>query len=87
MGFMKKAMLLGGIPVRPSTKRERSRKANIRAARALERQTQLMEQQAQRQPVPTAPPPQGPPAGWYADPHGQAPQRWWDGARWTEHVQ
>lgn len=22
-------------------------------------------------------------AGWYADPWGQAPLRWWDGARWT----
>ena len=26
-----------------------------------------------------------PPAGWYTDP-GSAGQRWWDGARWTEHV-
>lgn len=30
--------------------------------------------------------PQGPPAGWYPDPHGQATQRWWDGTRWTEHT-
>ena len=28
-----------------------------------------------------------PPAGWYNDPHGSPAQRWWDGARWTEHVQ
>ncbi|GLY06786.1 DUF2510 domain-containing protein [Actinoplanes sp. NBRC 101535] len=27
------------------------------------------------------------PAGWYADPHGLPAQRWWDGHRWTEHVQ
>ncbi len=32
------------------------------------------------------------PAGWYADPAPAAPgappmQRWWDGQRWTEHVQ
>ena len=26
------------------------------------------------------------PAGWYADPSESTAQRWWDGARWTEHV-
>lgn len=25
-------------------------------------------------------------AGWYADPAGRHPHRYWDGARWTEHV-
>ena len=25
-------------------------------------------------------------AGWYHDPHGSAPLRWWDGARWTDHI-
>lgn len=24
--------------------------------------------------------------GWYADPQNPAMQRWWDGARWSEHV-
>lgn len=24
-----------------------------------------------------------PPAGWYADPHGAATERYWDGSRWT----
>jgi hypothetical protein len=24
--------------------------------------------------------------GWYADPHGQARLRWWDGQRWTDHT-
>jgi hypothetical protein len=32
-------------------------------------------------------PPVGPPAGWYADPHGRPVLRWWDGWRWTEHAQ
>lgn len=86
MGFMKKALLLGGVPVRPSTKRERSQKANIRAARDMRRQTQLMEE-AQRAEAPAPPAPQGPPAGWYNDPQGQAEQRWWDGTAWTEHTQ
>ena len=28
----------------------------------------------------------GVPPGWYADPVGGWDLRWWDGARWTEHV-
>ncbi len=27
-----------------------------------------------------------PPAGWYADPSGRWPHRWWDGLRWTDNV-
>lgn len=27
-----------------------------------------------------------PAAGWFADPHGQARLRYWDGAAWTGHV-
>lgn len=40
-------------------------------------------------PAPTqpAPPPAGPPAGWYANPENPAQSRWWDGLRWTEHIQ
>ena len=28
----------------------------------------------------------GPPADWYADPHGIARLRYWDGAAWTDHT-
>src|SRR5665647_2142554 len=31
--------------------------------------------------------PQAAPAGWQPDPYGQAQWPYWDGARWTEHVQ
>ena len=27
-----------------------------------------------------------PPPGWHPDPTGAAPQRWWDGTRWTERT-
>lgn len=30
--------------------------------------------------------PTGPPPGWYNNPEGEG-TRWWDGAKWTEHVQ
>jgi len=29
----------------------------------------------------------GPPPGWYSDPSGSPTDRWWDGTKWTEHVQ
>jgi hypothetical protein len=37
--------------------------------------------------APVAPAPQAAPAGWQADPYHQAQWRYWDGTRWTEHVQ
>ncbi|NEK59906.1 DUF2510 domain-containing protein [Geodermatophilus sabuli] len=33
-----------------------------------------------------APAPSGPPPGFYTDPQGLAPMRWWDGYAWTEHT-
>ena len=27
-----------------------------------------------------------PPAGWYPDPNEASQQRYWDGAKWTEHI-
>lgn len=39
----------------------------------------------QQNPMPPVPypPPQLPPAGWYADPSGEASLRYWDGRQWT----
>ncbi len=34
-----------------------------------------------------APTPSAPPAAWYPDPQNPSLNRWWDGARWTEHSQ
>jgi hypothetical protein len=39
------------------------------------------------EPVPVPIPHSGAaPPGWYPDPGGQWPFRWWDGAGWTEHT-
>ncbi len=37
-------------------------------------------------PAPPAPPSPTIPAGWYSDPAARHEHRFWDGARWTEHV-
>ena len=39
------------------------------------------------QPAAAASPAQAQPAGWYADPRGEARLRWWDGQTWTENTQ
>lgn len=41
---------------------------------------------AQAEDVSPAAPPPLPPADWYADPHGVARLRYWDGQAWTEHT-
>ena len=33
------------------------------------------------------PPSSPPPRGWYPDPAGGSAWRWWDGQRWTEHLE
>ncbi|WP_179714670.1 DUF2510 domain-containing protein [Petropleomorpha daqingensis] len=35
---------------------------------------------------PPVPQPSGPPPGWYVDPQGVAPLRWWDGFTWTQYT-
>jgi hypothetical protein len=37
-------------------------------------------------PWPPGAPFPAPPPGWYPDPSGRHEHRYWDGARWTEHV-
>ena len=49
--------------------------------------TAAVQAAAQPAPPPTTPAPPPPlPPPWGADPHGRHQHRWWDGARWTEHV-
>jgi Protein of unknown function (DUF2510)/Domain of unknown function (DUF4328) len=35
---------------------------------------------------PSPSPSQTPPPGWYTDPWGQGPLRWWDGTTWSSHT-
>ena len=47
----------------------------------------MIPQQSATSPYPASahPAPMAPP-GWYADPWGHAPMRWWDGYRWTAYL-
>jgi hypothetical protein len=40
-----------------------------------------------QEPPSYGPPPPGPPAGWYPDPHGLQVMRWWDGTQWGPQTQ
>lgn len=66
------------------TQTKLARKDARKRAKATARQTRIMTAQAgyaaRAATTPTAP------AGWLADPLARWELRWWDGARWTEHV-
>lgn len=61
------------------------RMASLYPSQQRQRQRDSGSRERLREPQPQAPPPQGPPAGWYQDPDGTGTQRWWDGQTWTEH--
>lgn len=86
---------------RRDRKQLKATKAQTRAALTLAdrqaalHQQQMAEQRRQHaaqlgalQQVPSSPPPKPPPAGrWGTDPSGKWAKRWYDGSRWTEHVE
>lgn len=63
---------------------------DLAALSRLARHREPVQPQPWQVPVPAAAPllPVGPaaPPGWFADPSGRHAGRWWDGTRWTEHV-
>ncbi len=63
--------------------REFAAKVNTMAANALRETPRAPSVIASGGPVPAPP---GTPADWLADPTGRADLRYWDGAKWTEHV-
>lgn len=64
---------------------KRANKLTEQQTAAIERQTAALERATQVAPVASpAPTPTGPPPGFY---QLDGVHRWWDGTRWTEHVQ
>jgi len=66
---------------RPSVRSQEAMEAALAAQDAeVERAEAAAPQKAQNAAKPASP------AGWYADPRMVDTQRYWDGAKWTEHV-
>lgn len=86
MGLIRKALFFGSpVPVvHLRSKKEKVMRNTAATARELRRLN--AESNVPPPPAPR-PAPQGPPPGWYVDPHGSGQQRWWDGTTWTEHIQ
>lgn len=103
MGIIRKTMSVstaGLIDFRSDKERTAAYSRGTRTQ--AKKQTKLMRQQLAAQeaaartamPAPVvaqapapAPTPQLPPAGWYQDANNPNVNRWFDGTKWTEHVQ
>lgn len=93
MGFTRKFLSLGTVGLidfrsdkeRNAAYARGTRKHTRKAAKAAEQQARYARETARTSAAIAER--QGPPPGWYADPHGQPVKRWWDGSVWTEHIQ
>ncbi len=92
MGFLRKTFIIGTAGLGRAVVNPNSKKARI--LRASERQLDVdielgAQEAAYRRQVlrlletPAQPRPD---AGWYPDPTGRYPKRWWDGSQWADRV-
>lgn len=82
MGLIRKTtsvLTVGAVDFRSD--KERTARYARQTRNAVRAQSAMQAQLAR--PVPAAPTVQ---PGWYPDPHGAAPLRWWDGAGWTPYT-